>query len=210
MIIIATLKRRKTVIVLNNKVIEKNQKNLARLILSTVFMSFGYIYQGFSVMRRETLHVETQVILQDVTAALVIFSLVLLYEAVRLFVVTILECRKVGKTGKGNYIHDVFEDPEDYYIAVKSGDGRVSATVLFNAYCVGVETLNDFNVLGKYAECLWFMQGLVIMTATRNFMYLVFPIIVLAIWNHMQREEHVSFQNAVMSFPAKVMHESEK
>ena len=109
-------------IVLNNKVIEKNQKNLARLILSTVFMSFGYIYQGFSVMRRETLHVETQVILQDVTAALVIFSLVLLYEAVRLFVVPILECRKVGKTGKGNYIHDVFEDPEEVKKVPKEND----------------------------------------------------------------------------------------
>lgn len=197
-------------IIVNNVKIKDSQRNLGWLMATTSAVSISYALQGFSLLKIVPVNAEFRTVAMCVTMTLSGFSICLLAELLKLYWVPYLECSRIGKTGKGRYLSGIFKDPDDYQEALARKDERIPFTILYGVYTFGKEVLNDFSVVGKYAECLWLVQGIIMTVGTKDYWHLFFAIVIQVIMNYMDNVKEISFDEAVKMTVPRMMKKSEK
>ena len=197
-------------IIIDDIKIKDAQKNLGWMLATNSAVSFSYALQGFYMPKNALVSTELHTIAMCISMALCGFGICLLAEMLKLYWAPYLECHKIGRTGKGRYLSGLFKGQDDYDLALAEKDERIPFTSLYGIYTLGSEALGDFNVIGKYAECMWLVQGIIMTVVTKDCWQFVSAIIALVIINLMYEFKEVSFEKGIKMTVPRVLKKSEK
>lgn len=196
-------------VLFDDEKIAETKHRLGRLLVFEGLISYWFAQKGMQSVSGTNVGRDMYAVTVGVTMFLFVLGNSLLLEAVKLHVAPYWECQKAGR-GKSKIILEMFESYEDYSAALNTHDERIGLSILYSTYYFGNEVLNDYNILGKYAECLWFVQGLILTTLTGSFVHLAFASEMLILVNVFHCMKQLSFTNTIQLLRTRRVKESEK
>ena len=186
-------------VIFNDEKIAETKQELGKLLLIEGLISFWFAQKGMRSVIGSIVGKDIYAVAVGVSMFLFVMGNSLLIEAVKLYFAPYWECHKAGH-GRSKLILGMFDSYEDYQAAIACKDERIALSILYGIYY--------FNILGKYAECLWFVQGLILTALTGNFYHLAFGGTMMVIVNIYHCSKQLSFDNTVKL--TRVVKESEK
>lgn len=194
----------------NEAQIQKTRNSLASTLAIDSIISVIYGCSGVRMANSFLIGKDIAMVMLGVTIALTVFATFMAIQMVRLYLAPVHECSKIGNKGKGRFMSGIFESPQDYVQAVAKNDERVMFTVMMNIYFIGTEIVHDYGIIGKYAECLWIVQGLLMSVVAKSSVPFTFACGVVIAINCFSSKEELSFEGTVVRLPKKIMQDSEK